>query len=273
MVDVKFERECADQIAAQGADTRLAGQSADWIVQTAKYNYSYHFRSFGLPIIQYPHDIVVLQELIWSVQPDIIIETGVARGGSLIMNAAMLAVLDYCDAAVAGKKLDPSRPGRRVIGIDNDIRPENRVAIEAHPLASRIGLIQGSSTDPEIIRRVSEQVINQPKQARVLVCLDSNHTHEHVFAELGAYGVLVTPGSYCIVFDTVIEDMPTGSFPNRPWDKGNNPKTAVWAFLASHPEFEIDTAIADKLLVTAARDGYLRRKDRISIVTQKPFER
>jgi cephalosporin hydroxylase len=156
--------------------------------------------------------------------------------------------------------LDPARPGRRVIGVDIDIRPHNRAALEAHPLANRIDLIEGSSIDPAIIGQVHAAVARFPREARVLVCLDSNHTHDHVLAELQAYAPLVTSGSYCAVFDTIIEDMPAGSFPDRPWDKGNNPKTAVWAFLKEHPEFEIDAAIPHKLLVTAAPDGYLRRK-------------
>lgn len=260
IADMEFENECADQIAAQGADARLAKYSADWLVETARHNYSYHFKSFGLPIIQYPHDIVMMQELIWAVRPDLIIETGIARGGSLIMSAGMMAILDYCDAAAAGHRLDPYGPGRRVIGIDIDIRSHNRAAIEAHPLAHKIDLIQGSSIDPRIVRQVHEKVANHSRDACVLVCLDSSHTHDHVLAELEAYGPLVTSGSYCAVFDTMIEDMPAGSFPDRPWDKGNNPKTAVWAFLRSHPEFEVDVAIPHKLLVTVAPDGYLRRK-------------
>lgn len=260
IMDMQFESECAEEITAQGADAKLTGQSTDWFIETARFKYSYHFKAFGLPIIQYPHDIVMMQELIWSVRPDIIIETGIARGGSLGMSAAMLTMLDYCDAAAAGQMLDPARPKRRVIGVDIDIRAHNRAALAAHPLANRIDLIEGSSIDPAIIGEVHAAVARFPGEARVLVCLDSNHTHDHVLAELAAYAPLVTSGSYCAVFDTIIEDMPAGSFPDRPWDKGNNPKTAVWAFLKDHPEFEIDATIPHKLLVTAAPDGYLRRK-------------
>jgi cephalosporin hydroxylase len=259
-MDMQFESECGAEIAAQGADAELSVRSADWLVGTARHKYSYHFKSLGLPIIQYPHDIVVMQELIWSTRPDVIIETGIARGGSLILSAAMLTLLDYCDAATAGQGIDPSRPSRRVIGVDIDIRAHNRAAIEGHPLASRIDLIQGSSIEPDIVRQVADKVACLSRTARVLVCLDSNHTHGHVLAELEAYAPLVTPGSYCVVSDTVIEDMPAGSFPDRPWDKGNNPKTAVRAFLRIHPEFEIDAAINHKLLVSVAPDGYLRRK-------------
>jgi cephalosporin hydroxylase len=259
-IDMQFESECSAEIAAQGADAELAVRSADWLVETARHKYSYHFKSLGLPIIQYPHDIVMMQELIWSTRPDVIIETGIARGGSLILSAAMLTLLDYCDAATAGQRVDPCRPSRRVIGVDIDIRAHNRAAIEEHPLANRIELIQGSSVDPDIVRQVEDKVACLSRTARVLVCLDSNHTHDHVLAELEAYAPLVTSGSYCVVFDTAIEDMPAGSFPDRPWGRGNSPKTAVRAFLRSHPEFEVDVAINHKLLVSVAPDGYLRRK-------------
>ncbi len=259
-MDTKFKSECTAEIAAQSADAELASLSASWLNATAKFKYSYHFRQLGVPVIQYPQDIVVMQELIWSIRPDVIIETGVARGGSLIMSAAMLALLDYCDSATAGRVADPAAPERRVIGVDIDIRAANRAAIEAHPLAGRIDLIQGSSIDPEIVHQVREKSADVGGTARVLVLLDSHHTHDHVLAELVAYAPLVTPGSYCIVFDTVIEDLPAGSFPDRPWDKGNNPKTAVREFLRHHREFEIDVAIPHKLLVTVAPDGYLRRK-------------
>jgi cephalosporin hydroxylase len=259
-MDMQFESECSAEIAAQGADAELATRSADWLVKTTRHKYSYHFRFLGLPIIQYPHDIVMIQELIWSTRPDVIIETGIARGGSLILSAAMLTLLDYCDAATAGQGVDPCRPSRRVIGVDIDIRAHNRAAIEGHPMASRIDLVQGSSVDPDIVRQVEDRVACLSRTARVLVCLDSNHTHDHVLAELEAYGPLVTSGSYCVVFDTAIEGMPAGSFPNRPWDKGNSPKTAVLAFLRNHPEFEVDVSINHKLLVSVAPDGYLRRK-------------
>ncbi len=259
-MDEQFASKCRSEIAAQGADAKLAAVSAGWLFETAKCKYSYHFKSHGLPIIQYPQDIVMLQELIWSIRPDLIIETGIARGGSLVMGAGMLALLDLCDAAKAGGAVNPSAPGRRVIGVDIDIRSHNRVAIETHPLAGWIDLIEGSSIDMGIVRQVRQKVACLSPEVRVLVCLDSHHTHEHVLAELEAYAPLVTPGSYCVVFDTVIEDMPDGSFPDRPWDIGNNPKTAVRQFLRNHPDFEIDATIPHKLLVTVAPDGYLRRK-------------
>jgi cephalosporin hydroxylase len=203
-----------------------------------------------------PQDIVAVQEIIWQVRPDIIIETGIAHGGSLVLSASILALLDYCDAVVSGKIIDPSKPKRKVIGVDIEIRDHNREALNQHPLRNRMELIEGSSADPAIIEQV--RACAQDKES-VLVCLDSNHTHEHVLAELNAYASLVTIGSYCIVFDTGIEDMPENLFRGRPWGKGNNPKTAVFEFLKRHQEFEIDKSIEHKLLITAAIDGYLKR--------------
>ncbi|MFO7310319.1 MAG: CmcI family methyltransferase, partial [Pseudomonadota bacterium] len=167
-----------------------------------------------------------------------------------------LALLDLCEATQAGQMLDTSKPRRRVLGIDIDIREHNRRAIEAHPMASRISMIQGSSIAPEVVDEVHAFARDY---SRVLVCLDSNHTHEHVLAELEAYAPLTSVGSYCVVFDTVVEDMPKSMFPDRPWGPGNNPKTAVHEYLKSHPEFEIDRDIQNKLLLTVAPDGYLRR--------------
>jgi cephalosporin hydroxylase len=239
-----------------GADAKLLENSVAWIRETAKYNYSYNFTWQGRPIIQYPQDMVAMQELIWSIKPDLIIETGIAHGGSLIFSASMLAQLDMCDAIESGEKLDPKMSRRKVLGIDIDIRSHNRTAIEAHPMASRIQMIQGSSIAPEIIAQVHAVAANY---SRVLVCLDSNHTHDHVLAELQAYAPLTSKDSYCVVFDTVVEDMPKDMFPNRPWGPGDNPKTAVWEYLKTHPEFEINKSIQDKLLITVAPDGYLRR--------------
>lgn len=197
-----------------------------------------------------------MQELIWSIKPDLIIETGIAHGGSLIFSASMLALLDVCEAIESGEKLDPKVSRRKVLGIDIDIRAHNRAAIEAHPMASRIEMIQGSSIDPDVITRVKAFAAGYSK---VLVCLDSNHTHDHVLAEMEAYAPLTSIGSYCCVFDTLVEDMPGQLSAERPWGPGDNPKTAVWEYLKSHPEFEIDKSIQDKLLITVAPDGYLKR--------------
>ena len=219
-------------------------------------HYSYAFTWLRRPIIQYPQDIVAIQELIWAVRPDLIIETGIAHGGSLILSASLLALLDLCDASTAGATIDPRQSYRRVIGIDIDIRSHNRAAIEAHPLASRIEMIEGSSIAPDVIAAVHQR---SKQFSTIMVLLDSNHTHEHVLAELKAYAPLVTPDSYCVVFDTIVEHMPKSMFPDRPWGPGNNPKTAVHAFLEEHSEFTIDADITNKLLISVAPDGYLKR--------------
>jgi len=195
-------------------------------------------------------------DLAWTVRPDFIIETGIAHGGSLILSASLLALLDMCDAIDRGESFDPRQSARRVVGVDIDIRAHNRTAIEAHPLASRIEMIQGSSIAGDTIAAVRDHARAFTK---VMVLLDSNHTHDHVLAELEAYATLVTPGSYCVVFDTIVEEPPKSLFPDRPWGPGNSPKTAVHAFLATHSEFDIDADIHNKLLITVAPDGYLKR--------------
>ena len=252
-----FEQEVADRLASAQADTSLHAAGQAFVEATIPSKYSYNFFWAGRPIIQYPQDMVALQEIVWDTRPDLIIETGIAHGGSLILSASLLAMLDYCDAAAAGEVIDPSQPRRRVLGIDIDIRAHNRKAIEAHPLASRIDMIEGSAIAPEVVNEVRERANGA---GRVMLCLDSNHTHDHVLAELEAYADLVTPGCYCIVFDTVIEDMPAEMFPDRPWEPGNNPKTAIHAWLPGNPDFEIDRSKDAKLLVSVCPDGYLRRK-------------
>lgn len=245
-------------LADMGRDSKLLAISRAFLIASAAHKYSYHFDWLGRPVIQYPQDIVAVQELIWKIRPDLIIETGIAHGGSLILSASMLALLDMCDAIPAGvPPIDPRESRRRVLGIDVDIRAHNRAAIEAHPLASRIEMIEGSSIAPDVIAAVHRRAA---EFRTVMVFLDSNHTHDHVLAELEAYAPLVSPESYCVVFDTIVDDMPKSMFPDRPWGPGNNPKTAVHAFLATHPEFVIDADIHNKLLITVAPDGYLRRR-------------
>lgn len=251
--ELQAVRKCSPLMAA---DKSVCNAVSSFISSTTPHRYTYHFDWLGRPIIQFPQDMVAIQELIWSVKPDLIIETGIAHGGSLILSASLLALLDMFDAIETGKILDPRKSKRRVLGVDIDIRSHNRAAIEAHPLASRIEMIQGSSIASEVIAAVRERALSFSK---IMVLLDSNHTHEHVLSELAAYAPLVSPGSYCVVFDTIVEDMPKSMFPDRPWGPGNNPKTAVHQYLANHPEFSIDTAIHNKLLITVAPDGYLRR--------------
>jgi cephalosporin hydroxylase len=239
-----------------GPQNPIYASAQKFMIDSVQERYSFNFECLGRPIIQYPQDIIAMQELIWRIQPDLIIETGIAHGGTLIMNASMLALLDYCDAVKNSQVLDLVNPRRKVIGVDIDIRAHNRVAIEAHPMASRIEMIQGSSIEPEIVAQVHQRAQGN---ANILLCLDSNHTHDHVLAELQAYGSLVTLGSYCVVFDTVIEDLPADMHSDKPWGPGNSPKTAVHEYLKSHPEFEIDRKIDNKLVISVAPDGYLKK--------------
>lgn len=241
-----FKEEVSDRINDNGQNAELIEAAHAFTKASTIPKYSYNFSWLGRPIIQYPQDIVAMQELIWSIQPDLIIETGIAHGGSLIFSASMLEL----NAACGGPK------NAEVLGVDIDIRAHNRKAIEAHPMFKRISMIQGPSIAPEIIEQVKAKAAGKQ---RVLVCLDSNHTHAHVLAELEAYAPLTTAGSYCVVFDTLIEDMPADMFPDRPWGPGNNPKTAVWEYLKTHHEFEVDKQIDYKLLISVAPDGYLKR--------------
>jgi cephalosporin hydroxylase len=252
----EFDNEVDSRVIANGLNQELLTATQVFNLLSINAKYSYNFRSLGRPVIQYPQDMVAVQELIWKIKPDLIIETGIAHGGSLIMSASMLALLDICEAIDSGTVLDPKKSKRKVVGLDIDIRQHNREAIEAHPMSSRIQMIQGSSIAPEVIEQVKSIAKNYQ---RVLVCLDSNHTHDHVLAELEAYAPLTSVGSYCVVFDTIVEDMPKSMFPDRPWGPGNNPKTAVWEYLKTHSEFEIDKQIENKLLITVAPDGYLKR--------------
>jgi cephalosporin hydroxylase len=229
-----------ETIRAMQSDPELRALRQRIYALYAKYRYSYNFTWYGRPIIQIPEDIVMMQELILSVRPTLIIETGVAHGGSSVLSASMLELLGEGE----------------VVAIDIEIRPHNRRAIEAHPLAKRIKLIEGSSIDPAVVKRV--QVLAS-KARCVMVLLDSDHTHDHVLAELEAYAPLVTPGSYAVVFDTGIEDMPEGTFPGKPWSKGNNPKTAVRQFLQDNTNFVIDYELEARLMHTVAPHGYLKR--------------
>jgi cephalosporin hydroxylase len=263
-----FEEEKRQQAATYPAQAAWQALSRQWMEEAFRHRYMYNFSSLGRPIIQTPIDMVAFQEIVWNTQPDLIIETGIAHGGSLVYSASLLALLDYCDAVKTGEPLDPKKPKRRVLGVDIDIRAHNRAAIEAHPMANRIDMIQGSSTAPETVAQVKKIAAGYK---RILVCLDSNHTHEHVLDELDLYAPLTTPGSYCLVFDTIVEDMPDNTFPDRPWHPGNSPKSAVHAYLAKLAKesikaadgaplkLAIDREFENKLLLTVAPDGYLKR--------------
>jgi cephalosporin hydroxylase len=263
-----FHDEVAQRTQAMRDNAALQADAKALLNSSIEARYSYNFFWLGRPIIQYPQDVMALQETIWSVRPDLIIETGIAHGGSLILSASMLAMLDYCDATAEGRPLDPIAGTRRVLGIDIDIRDHNRQAISQHPMAHMIEMIEGSSIDPAVVAQVRRVAA---RHKRVMVILDSNHTHSHVLAELEAYAPLTTRGSYCIVFDTVVDDLPEAVFSDRPWGPGNNPKTAVREYLRRIDDgcsagedgaalgFEVDTNLESKLLISVAPSGYLRR--------------
>ena len=251
-----FNRERLERIGEFATDDALTSLAQQWIFESMKRKYLYNFDWLGRPIIQYPQDMVAIQEIIWNVKPTLIIETGIAHGGSLILSASMLALLDYCDAIESNKTINPSDSKRKVVGIDIEVRQHNRAAIVSHPLGSKIEIIEGSSTDSRVVNEVVEIA---KTHSSILLLLDSNHTHEHVLDELNAYTNLVSVGSYCVVFDTFVEDMPAGYFADRPWDKGNSPRTAVTEFLKDHTEFVVDESIQNKLLITVAPGGFLKR--------------
>ncbi len=213
--------------------------SNEWLKECCKSRYTYRFSWLGIPIIQLPQDLVAMQELIWKIRPDVIVETGIAHGGSLLFYSSMLELLGNNGS---------------VVGIDIDIREHNRVAIESHPQYKRITMIEGSSVDEAIV----SQAKNLCEGKKVLVCLDSNHTHEHVLRELNLYGPLVSKDSYLVVFDTAIEDMPDSFFTKRPWRKTDNPKTAIHEFLKTSNRFVVDNEITDRLVLTGNPDGYLK---------------
>ncbi len=221
-------------------DSTLQSLSKQWFIHSSRYEYSYHFTWLGRPIIQLPQDMIAIQEIIWQVKPDLIIETGIAHGGSLIFYASMLELLGG---------------DGQVLGIDIDIREHNLVEIEKHPMFKRITMIEGSSIDEEIAKQLYDFAKGKNQ---ILVLLDSMHTHDHVLKEMELYSPLVTKGSYLVVFDTIIEDMPEDFFLDRTWGKGNNPKTAAQEFLKTTDRFIVDKEIENKLLITVAPDGYLR---------------
>jgi len=243
---VNFDAEVNARIEANGEDEPLKDASRRFMLASMKSKYSYNFSWLGRPIIQYPQDMVAMQEIIWRVRPDLIIETGIAHGGSLIFYASLLELNAAC-----GGPADA-----HIVGIDIEIRPHNRREIEAHPLFRRISLLEGSSISRQMVERVLQMASGRRS---ILVCLDSNHAHAHVLEELEAYARLSTPGSYCVVFDTIVEDIPKELSADRPWGPGDSPKSAVAEFLQKHPEFEHDRRIDQQLLISVNPRGYLRR--------------
>jgi cephalosporin hydroxylase len=236
----KFKKEVEENILLQGNNEPLKKTAAAFMDASIRSRYSYNFTWLGRPIIQYPQDIIAIQEIIYQVQPDLIIETGIAHGGSLILHASI------CELIGKGE----------VLGVDIDIREHNKSEILNHRMSKRISMIQGSSIDETIVKQVAEIAAGKEK---VLVILDSNHTHDHVLNEMKWYAPFVTKGSYMLVFDTVVEDLANDIYDNRPWGVGDNPKTAVWEFLKTNDDFVIDTAMDDKLLISVAPSGFLKK--------------
>jgi cephalosporin hydroxylase len=263
-----FRSLCAKNIRNAGQDRAFLELSNTWNQTAIRHGYFQNFTWLGRPVIQGPPDLYAIQELIWTCRPDLIIETGIAHGGSLVMSASMLALLDYCEAAEAGAALDPRAGRRKVVGVDIDIRAHNRKAIDAHPLRHKIHTIAGSSVALATIDKIAALAEGSE---RIMVFLDSNHTHDHVLEELELYAPFVSKGSYCVTWDTGVEDLPDEMCADRPWGKGNNPKTAVWEYMRrletgdrvardGRPlRFEYDHTIEHKLMITAAPDGFLRR--------------
>ena len=238
--DEEFEQRNKKFINLMNKNKSLLKKSKDLIDNVFDYEYVYHFRWLGRPIIQYPQDIIGLQELMWKIKPDLIIETGIARGGSLIFSASILEMI--------GKG--------KVIGIDVEIRKQNKIEIQKHHLFKRIIMLEGSSLDEKIVKKVYRLARGKKK---ILLLLDSFHTHDHVLRELNLYSNLIRKDNYILVFDTIIEDMPKNTFPNRPWGKGNNPKTAVKEFLKINKNFKLDRKMEEKLLITSCPNGLLKR--------------
>lgn len=228
-------------IEALGKDREALSLSREWLRRVTENRYSYHFAWMGVPIIQFPQDIVAMQEIIWRIKPDLIIETGIAHGGSIVFYASMLEL-------IGGDS--------HIVGVDVDIRAHNRSILEQHPLRHRYTLIEGSSTTEATVEKVRQFA---KSRKRILVCLDSNHTHDHVLNELRLYSPFVSQGSYLVVFDTIIEYFDASNSSSRPWHKGNNPLTAVAEFLLKDDRFQVDTEIDAKLLISAAPGGYLKR--------------
>lgn len=263
-----FKQERLDIAAGYKDNAAMKDAAQEWLIQCFRNQYMHNFAWTGRPIIQLPADIIAFQEIVWAVKPDLIIEMGIAHGGSLMLSASLLAVLDYCEAIENGTTIDPKQSRRRVLAVDIDIRAHNRAAIEQHPLGKMIDMIEGSSIEQETVDKVKNAAKGYSK---VLLCLDSNHTHDHVIKELEFYAPLVSKGSYCLAFDTVIEDLPDDMFPDRPWKVGDNSKTAVRAYLEKLTSeevtgadgqrlfFEVDNAMQNKLLVSAIPDGILKR--------------
>ncbi len=241
---MSFDREQfdADKIknaTSLGKDEELQKLALELIEKSDKHYHAYQWTWLDLPIIQSTEDILAAQELVWKVKPDVIIETGIAWGGSIVFYASLLQLI--------GKG--------KIVGIDVALPQKNIDKIMSYPFSDRIELIQGSAVDQSIVDLAASHI---KEGQTVMLMLDSNHTHEHVLKELEMYSHLVTKDSYIIVSDTIVEDIPTQEHRPRPWGPGDNPKTAVNAFLKGNDRFVLDEYYNNKILVTFDKGGYLR---------------
>ncbi len=239
---IEFENSKLVSIDNLGHDKEIFSQSKEMIKSLDKYNYSYLWSWLGLPIIQWPADIMATQEVLWQVKPDVVIETGVARGGSVVFIASILKMM--------GKG--------KVVGVDIDIRSHNREAIMSHPMANLIKLIEGPSTSEDVLQRVSTEI---KKTDVVMVILDSDHSYEHVLSECNEYSKFVSKGSYLVVADTFVGHLTEEEAPknrSKLWFKGNEPLAARDEFLKNNPNFIIDNHINNKLVLSSSPGGYLK---------------
>jgi cephalosporin hydroxylase len=238
----EFLAHTREQSLAMGKDKALFNQAIELLSTTDKYDYPYLWTWMGVPIIQLPADIMATQEVIWASRPTVIIETGVARGGSVIMMASLLKLIG----------------GGKVIGVDIDIRAHNRDSIERHPLADGITLVEGSSIAEETVARVKAEI--RPED-RVMVVLDSDHSRAHVVAELRAYGALVTQGCYLVVADTAagyLTEEQVSRRQSKVWQQGDEPLSAARDYLSETDRFEVDPVINGKLVMSSSPGGYLK---------------
>ena len=250
-----FTKECKEEINKQSQDQLFLKLSQNWMNQSWKHKYTYHFNWLGRPIIQMPQDILALQEIIWTIKPDLIIETGIAHGGSLCLTASLLALLELEEIKNNSINQDQIKK-RKVIGIDIDIRQHNRELIENHFLSDKIEMIESSSVNKGTFNKIKSL---SKDYSNILVMLDSNHTESHVLEELNLYSSLISKNSYCIVFDTIVEKMDSEFSKNRPWNKKNSPQSAIQKFLKRNNNFVVDKTIDKKIILSMAPGGFLKK--------------
>ena len=240
----EFQASIIRQSLALGQDDAVFRQSTELVTELDRYDYTYLWSWMGVPIIQMPADIMATQEVVWTTKPDVIIETGVARGGSVLFMASLLEMI--------GKG--------KVIGVDIDIRAHNRETIQAHPMSKRVEMIEGGSADDDTLEKVRALI---PEGASVMVVLDSDHSRDHVLAECRAYAPLITPGCYLVVADTLVGHVSEENAPKKRskiWFKGNEPLSALNDFIFENSDFEVDEVLNGKLVLSSSPGGYVRRK-------------